>query len=141
MTATEIVDWWTSMPIYFSWLITALLSVSGDANSDKPTEKWAPFILRAELLEAPNSRARFVAHVDPAQALDLFDRRDRQEAHEPYCETLLDAATYQCCGERTSPGSVLSEMPMFSRVFPNTRSNWAAAFSHAALAMTSVVCA
>ena len=32
-TATEIVAWWTSMPIYFSWLITALLSVSGDANN------------------------------------------------------------------------------------------------------------
>src|SRR5258706_8838173 len=27
VTATEIVAWWTSMPIYFSWLITALLSV------------------------------------------------------------------------------------------------------------------
>src|SRR5260370_21165803 len=33
VTATEIVAWWTSMPIYFSWLITALLSVSGDANN------------------------------------------------------------------------------------------------------------
>src|SRR3984957_5644783 len=33
MTATEIVAWWTSIPIYFSWLITALLSVSGDANN------------------------------------------------------------------------------------------------------------
>src|SRR3984893_8969375 len=32
-TATEIVAWWTSMPIYFSWLITALLSVGGDANN------------------------------------------------------------------------------------------------------------
>src|SRR5258707_14706244 len=33
VTATEIVAWWTSMPIYFSWLITALLSVGGDANN------------------------------------------------------------------------------------------------------------
>src|SRR5229473_4278870 len=33
VTATEIVAWWTSMPTYFSWLITALLSVSGDANN------------------------------------------------------------------------------------------------------------
>src|ERR1700730_3778869 len=33
VTATEIVAWWTSMPIYFSWLITALLSVSGDTNN------------------------------------------------------------------------------------------------------------
>src|SRR3979411_2818887 len=33
VTATEMVAWWTSMPIYFSWLITALLSVSGDANN------------------------------------------------------------------------------------------------------------
>ena len=32
-TATEIVAWWTSMPIYFSWLITALLSVGGDTNN------------------------------------------------------------------------------------------------------------
>jgi hypothetical protein len=28
-----IVAWWTSMPIYFSWLITALLSVGGDTNN------------------------------------------------------------------------------------------------------------
>src|SRR5271154_1987297 len=33
VTATEIVAWWTSMPIYFSWLITALLSVGGDTNN------------------------------------------------------------------------------------------------------------
>jgi len=32
VTATEIVAWWTSMPIYFSWLITVLLSVGGDTN-------------------------------------------------------------------------------------------------------------
>src|SRR5260370_37966226 len=32
-TATEIVAWWTSMPIYVSWLITALLSVGGDTNN------------------------------------------------------------------------------------------------------------
>src|SRR5271156_2835648 len=32
-TATEIVAWWTSMPIYFSWLITALLLVGGDTNN------------------------------------------------------------------------------------------------------------
>src|SRR5438309_11310477 len=33
VTATEIVAWWTSIPIDFSWLITALLSVSGDATN------------------------------------------------------------------------------------------------------------
>src|SRR5467141_39003 len=33
VTATEIVAWWTSMPIYFSWLITALLSVGGGTNN------------------------------------------------------------------------------------------------------------
>src|SRR5258708_38253351 len=32
-TATEIVAWLTSMPISFSWLITALLSVGGDTNN------------------------------------------------------------------------------------------------------------
>src|ERR1700724_2343292 len=34
------------MPIYFSWFITALLSVSGDLQQSQPTAKWAPFILR-----------------------------------------------------------------------------------------------
>jgi hypothetical protein len=49
--------------------------------------------------------------------------------------------TDQCCGVRSAPESALSEMPLLSIVCPNTLSNWAAAFSHAALAMTSVVCA
>jgi hypothetical protein len=34
------------MPIYFSWFITALLSVSGDFQRSQLTVKWAPFILR-----------------------------------------------------------------------------------------------
>jgi uncharacterized membrane protein len=34
------------MPIYFSWFITVLLSVSGDLQQSQPTAKWAPFILR-----------------------------------------------------------------------------------------------
>jgi integrase len=38
------------MPIYFSWFITALLSVSGDLQQSQPTAKWAPFILRASKL-------------------------------------------------------------------------------------------
>src|SRR4029077_14871054 len=46
MTATEIVAWWTSMPIYFSWLITALLSVSGDVNNHNLPQSGRLFILR-----------------------------------------------------------------------------------------------
>src|ERR1700722_1182677 len=37
------------------------------------------------------------------------------------------------------PSPALSEMPLYSSVRPSTRSTWAAAFSHAALAMISVV--
>src|ERR1700683_236826 len=42
------------MPIYFSWFITALLSVSGDLQQSQPTAKWAPFILRViEIFHQP----------------------------------------------------------------------------------------
>jgi hypothetical protein len=34
------------MPIYFSWLITALLSVSGDANNHNLPQSGRLFILR-----------------------------------------------------------------------------------------------
>src|ERR1700730_4015996 len=41
------------MPIYFSWFITALLSVSGDLQQSQPTAKWAPFILREIATQLP----------------------------------------------------------------------------------------
>jgi hypothetical protein len=44
VTATEIVAWWTSMPIYFSWLITALLSVRGNANNHNLPQSGRLFI-------------------------------------------------------------------------------------------------
>jgi len=61
-------------------------------------------------------------------------RFTKEETRHEQC-----SMTDQCYGEPTR--SVLSEMRLLSSVCPSTRSNWAAALSHAALAMTSVVCA
>src|SRR5580700_3194712 len=57
------------MPIYFSWFITALLSVSGDLQQSQPTAKWAPFILRE------------------IEILQQFDERDVILLEDPGCST------------------------------------------------------